>query len=425
MDDNQNEISQLSQQDADIIGEVSNISMGSAATALSNIMGKKVIITSPHVEVASVEAIDGIQRVPSIGVQISYTEGVVGSDILIIRQADATEIVKVMMGDEMAGEEFGEIQISAIAEVMNQMMGSSATALSNFLGKSVNISPPSAFLMTEENRREKLATLYSKANQVIMVRFLFKVEDIFESDLYIMMTKDFSTELVNAMMSNLDFIPDDSSEEAAPESAPQPETQEEEPAPSFVPPMPEPQYAPQPEPQYAPQPEPQYAPQPEPQPEPQYTPQPSYIPQPAPSPAPQYAPQQAAQYAPPYVPQGTPSYYSAVQSAATAMPQTRVRPVSLANFDSQPDLEPSQKSNFELIEEVPLELAVEVGKAKKMVKEVIDLTVGSIIELDKQAGDPVDIIVNGQLIAHGEVVVIDESFGVRITEIIDKKNQVK
>jgi flagellar motor switch protein FliN/FliY len=399
MDDSQNEKIQLSQQDADIIGEVSNISMGSAATALSNIMGKKVIITSPHVEVATVEAIDGIQRVPSLGVEISYTEGVVGKDILIIKQSDAVEIVKVMMGDDMAGEGFGEIQISAIAEVMNQMMGSSATALSNFLNKSVNISPPSAFIMTEENKEEKLGYLYQQAEQIILVRFLFKVEDVFESDLYIVMNKDFSKGLVDAMMENLNSVSDDT----PPEESKEPDFPSEEQMPQYEPETPA---VPPVSPQYS-------SPAPAPQPV-------NTVPSAAsPIPTPQSAPQYAPQYAP------APAYYTQPQAAAAAvpMPQTRVRPAKLDNFDFPPTLQPAEKSNFELIEEVPLELSVEVGKARKMVKEVIDLTVGSIIELDKQAGDPVDIIVNGQLIAHGEVVVIDESFGVRITEIVDKNNK--
>lgn len=411
MDDNQNEKLVISQQDADIIGEVSNISMGSAATALSNIMGKKVTITSPHVEVATAEAIDGIQRVPSLGVQISYTEGVVGDDILIIKKADATEIVKAMMGEDMVAGEFGEIQISAIAEVMNQMMGSSATALSNFLNKSVNISPPTAFVMTEENKNEKLGFLYDQINSIVLVRFLFTVEDVFESDLYIMMTKEFTTELVDAMMENLNGVTEQIEPIATEETSadnqqnvtqPQPE-QITESAPT-MPPIPpvSPVYE-----------EPQQAP----------IPQPQYVPQPTPIPNPNNNVQYAAA--------AQPQYYAQEQTAATmamptmAMPQTRVRPVRLTNFEVPSNLQPSQKSNFELIEQVPLELSVQVGTARKMVKEVIDLTVGSIIELDKQAGDPVDIIVNGQLIAHGEVVVIDESFGVRITEIIDKSSKLK
>lgn len=398
MDEKQNEgVFELSQQNTDIIGEVSNISMGSAATALSNIMGKKVIITSPEVEVGSEEAIDSIERVPSIGVIISYTEGVVGKDILIIRKSDAVEIVKALMGGEMPDEEFGEIQISAIAEVMNQMMGSAATAMSNFIGKAVNISPPAAFMMTEENRKEKLDFIYKQANNVVLVRFLFKVEDLIESDLYMIMPREFSEELVDAMMKNLGMTEEGVAPEPEAPAAPQPEAavQYESPASQYG--APAAQYAPP-----APQneaPAAQYAP-----------------------PAPQYeAP--AAQYAPP-----APQYYApAAQAAAAAAPvvQTQVRPVRLASFDSQPAMGPAQASNFELIEDVPLELSVEVGKARKLVKEVIDFTVGSIIELDKQAGDPVDIIVNGQLIAHGEVVVIDESFGVRITEIIDPKNNGK
>ncbi|HEX2937556.1 MAG TPA: flagellar motor switch protein FliN [Ruminiclostridium sp.] len=432
MDDNQNEtVKELSQQDKDIIGEVSNISMGSAATALSNIMGKKVVITSPTVEIGTTESISNIDRVPSLGVIISYTEGIVGKDILIIRKSDAIEIVKALMGADMVGEEFGEIEISAIAEVMNQMMGSSATALSNFLGRAVNISPPSAFMLTEENRMEKLNFIYEQANNVILVRFLFKVEDVLESDLYMIMTREFAAELVDAMLKNLGLSaePQDSGEAAVlPE---QPQAQQE------LPEQQSPQYAPQ-EPQYAPQ-EPQYAPQE--QPTPQYAPPEQQAPQYAPpvQPTPQYAPpvQPTPQYAPPVQPapqyspyqQTPPQYYNPAPAqtaaAAAVMPMSQVKPVQLASFDSQPPLGPAEKSNFDLIQDVPLELSVEVGKAHKLVKEVIDFTVGSIIELDKQAGDPVDVIVNGQLIAHGEVVVIDESFGVRITEIIDPKNNGK
>ena len=402
MDEKQNEILELSQQDIDIIGEVSNISMGSAATALSNIMGKKVVITSPNVEIGTEESINKIERVPSLGVIISYTEGVIGKDILIIRKADAIEIVKVLMGGELPEGEFGEIEISAIAEVMNQMMGSAATALSNFIAKPVNISPPSAFVMTEENRKEKHSFFYEQANRVVLVRFLFKVEDLIVSDLYMIMGAEFANELVEVMMKNLGMT--EQSPEPAPSSQEPVLSQREAEQSTYQPP--EPQYQP-PMPQYQ-QPAPQYQP-----PEPQYQPpEPQYQ-----APMPQYQ-------------QPAPQYYAApaAQTAAAAvapMPQTQVRPVQLASFDPPRSMGPSERQNFELIEDVPLELSVEVGKTHKMVKEIIDFSVGSIIELNKQAGDPVDIIVNGQLIAYGEVVVIDESFGVRITEIVDPKNNGK
>lgn len=401
MDDNQSENKfALTQEDIDIIGEVSNISMGSAATALSNIMGKKVTITSPEVEQGTEESVRNIQRVPSLGVIISYTEGVVGKDILIIKKGDAVQIVNAMMG-EMPEEEFGEIQISAIAEVMNQMMGSAATALSNFLGKAVNISPPNAFMLTEDNREEKLKFINDQASNVVLVRFLFKVEDVLESDLYMIMTREFTQELVEVMMRNLGL--GDSEEESQPQTEPQAPVQ----TPSAQPQPEQVQYYAPPTPQA-----PVQAPSAQPQPA-----QPQYYAPPAPAQQQYYAQPQSPQFYPP----------ASAQSAAAAVPlmQTQVQPVRFANFDSRPPLEPAEKSNFELIEDVPLELSVEVGKAHKLVKEIIDFSVGSIIELDKQAGDPVDVIVNGQLIAHGEVVVIDESFGVRITEILDPKNNGK
>ncbi|MFO7160005.1 MAG: flagellar motor switch protein FliN [[Clostridium] cellulosi] len=420
MDENQNEnLIELSQQDKDIIGEVSNISMGSAATALSNIMGKKVVITSPTVEIGTEESINKIERVPSLGVTISYTEGVVGKHLLIIKKSDALEIIKALMGEEMVSDEFGEIETSAIAEVMNQMMGSAATALSNFLGRTVNISPPTAFMLTEENRMEKLSFIYENANNVIMVRFLFKVEEILESDLYVLMTREFAEELVDAMIKNLGL-----NDAGAENNAPAQETSEPQQSAVDVKP-PVQQNAPQSQPaaaQYAPQVQPaaaQYAPQVQPA-------AAQYVPQGQPAAAPQYIPQSqpaASQYPPQYYnPASAQAAASAAMPMTAAAPMSQVKTVRFASFDSAPPAEPADKSNFELIQDVPLELSVEVGKAHKLVKDVIDLTVGSIIELDKQAGDPVDVIVNGQLIAHGEVVVIDESFGVRITEIIDPKN---
>jgi flagellar motor switch protein FliN/FliY len=363
----------LSKDQIDIIGEVSNISMGSAATALSNIIGKKVTITSPVVDVGSENTVEAIQRIPSIGVIISYTEGIVGKDILVIKKSDATEIVKVLMGGELPDEEeFGELHISAISEVMNQMMGAAATALAGFIGKAVNISPPDAFILTDENKDEKLSFILGNISEIVFVKFLFSVENMLESDIYMIMTHDFTDKLVNAMLEKMG-ISDISQLKS--ESSKQPEQQ----------------YA-QPQQQYA-QPQQQYA-----QPQQQYT-----------------QPMQNAGYG-----MGEKAQMQSAAMRAPVMP-TAIHRAVLPDFDTQDAIGPDGDSNFELIQEVPLDLAVEVGRARKLVKEVMDFSVGTIIELDKQAGDPVDIIVNGQLLAHGEVVVIDESFGVRVTEIINKK----
>ena len=354
----------LTKDQIDIIGEVSNISMGSAATALSNIIGKKVTITSPQVEMGTDETIEIIQRVPAIGVIISYTQGIVGKNILVIKKTDATEIVRILMGGDLPDDdEFGELHISAIGEVMNQMMGSAATALSGFIGKSVMISPPDAFILTDENKAEKLGFVFEKIEQIVFVKFLFSVEDMFESDIYMMMTHEFTNELVQTMLEKIGIT---QMEQTKVKNIEQPEQMQT------------------------------------------------------------LAPVQSQPLAPAeQVRRPAASEETQVQAAAMTAPimQTAIRRAVFQDFEPQDAQATDGLSNFELIQEVPLELSVEVGRAQKLIKEVMDFSVGTIIELDKQAGDPVDIIVNGQLIAYGEVVVIDESFGVRVTEIINKKTK--
>lgn len=371
---NEKPLRTLTEEQADIIGEVSNISMGSAATALSNILNKKVTITSPHVEMSRSEELESIQQIPSVDVIVSYTSGISGSNMFIIRQHDAAEIVKSMTGGMLDESEpdFGEMHLSAIGEVMNQMMGSAATALSGFIGRPVNISTPSAFILTEENRGQRLNFLHNE-NNLVFVRFLFRVEDTIESDLYMLMSPEFAGELVDIMLRKME--PAEEAEPAQTETAPG---------------NPQPQTA-----------------------------------------AASADDMRAAGVARQVAPQTTVSAQVAAAAStgaaayAPAAPQVRtaVRPVALPDFDAPAvPMTPDETANFDLIQDVPLDLSVEVGRAHKKVREVIDFSVGSIIELDKQAGDPVDIIVNGQLIAHGEVVVIDESFGVRVTEIVGKSN---
>jgi flagellar motor switch protein FliN/FliY len=348
----------LTKDEIDIIGEVCNISMGSAATALSNILGEKVVISTPEVEIVTRETIKSIINTPSIGAKISYTSGIIGSDLLVIRKHDVIKIVNRMMGEESGEEEFGEMQLSAIGEVMNQMMGSSATSLAKFLNKVIDISPPEVFELTEENKEVSLGFIDNQMENLIFVKFNFEVENIFSSALFTIMTQEFGNELVKVMMKNY-------GQEIEPEIVTAPVKAVEPPAPQYQ--------------------------------------------------------------APPVQPIQQPVYNEAAAAQAQVrvennVVRTQVYPVKPQSFDKQPELAQTEISNFGLIQDVPLEISIEVGRTKKVIKEIIDLSTGSIIELDKQAGDPVDVIVNGQLIAHGEVVVIDESFGVRITEIVSKKN---
>jgi flagellar motor switch protein FliN/FliY len=104
-----------------------------------------------------------------------------------------------------------------------------------------------------------------------------------------------------------------------------------------------------------------------------------------------------------------------------------IKPMQYENFDDydEEDLHQEQFQNLELIKSVPLEISVEIGKTKKPIKEILEFAQGTIVELDKQAGALVDIVINGQLIAKGEVVVVNDNFGVRVVEILKKDEIIK
>ncbi|MEJ5170052.1 MAG: flagellar motor switch protein FliN [Fimbriimonadales bacterium] len=91
---------------------------------------------------------------------------------------------------------------------------------------------------------------------------------------------------------------------------------------------------------------------------------------------------------------------------------------------AMPAAKTSDPGSLELLLDIPLEISVELGRVKMLVKEVVELGTGSIIEIDKAAGEPVDVLVNGRLVARGEVVVIEDNFGVRITEILTPQERL-
>ncbi len=120
----------------------------------------------------------------------------------------------------------------------------------------------------------------------------------------------------------------------------------------------------------------------------------------------------------------TPSETTA--SAPAKQKEVSVQPVQFSSFEagggaSAPTAMPA---NIELVLDVPLQVTVELGRAKKTVKEILELSTGSIVELDKMDGEPVDILANGKLFAKGEVVVIGETFGVRVVEIVSPQERL-
>lgn len=354
----------LTDTEKDALGEIGNISMGSAATTLSVLLGHKVNITTPSVAVATMSIIKEHYPLPYLIVEVGYTTGIDGNNVLAIQAHDAAIIADLMMGGDGTNPDtnIGEIAMSAVGEAMNQMMGTVATSLSTMFNKKIDISPPKVNLI-DLSTEEKVTEIVGQDEPVVRVSFRMEVDGLIDSEIMQILPVHVAKEMVESLMGGSTV-----EESAAPAAA-----------------------APQPTPAPAPA-----APTP--------TPAPVAPPTPSPAPQPTAAPQYAApaqSYAPPQMAQ-----------PAASVP---VQPVQFTPLASGPV--PVNDANIGLILDVPLQVTVELGRTSKSIKEILELTNGSIVELDRLAGEPVDIMVNGRYLAKGEVVVIDENFGVRITDI--------
>lgn len=343
----------------DAIGEIANISMGTSATTLYSLVNRKVNITTPTVSIANWKNFIDEQEKPCVFIQIKYTEGLDGANILIMRERDVKVITDLMMGGDGSNidGELGELHLSAISEAMNQMMGSSATSLSSMLGRMIDISPPEASLVNILENKNGADIAPFLAGDFVKIEFRMQIEDLVDSTIMQLYPIDFAKSLYKIFM---DQQMGTSAAPAQPDPAPQPQS---------VP---------------APQPQPDPAPQPQP-----------------------YVPPQAEM---PQMPQ--------MQQAMPQMQQANIQPAQFQAFNTQMPQQMASQENIGLIMDVPLEVTVELGRTKKSIAEILDFTPGTIIELDKIAGEPIDVLVNGKFVAKGEVVVIEESFGIRVTEII-------
>lgn len=386
----------LSSLEQDALGEIGNITFGSAATALSTLLGKKVDITTPKVSVILKADLQKEFPKPHVAVHVNYVEGFHGINLLVIKTRDAQVIADLMMGGsgEVQSEELNEIHISAVQEAMNQMMGSSATSMSTIFNRFVNISPPGIDILdlTEGKKDNTLPP----EDVFIKISFRLTIGDLIDSTIMQLLPVSFAKDMVNTLMGGGVAEPvqeTDMNFHSVPE-----------PAPSVQPHVAEPPKAP-----------PASAAQPAyPQPENQ---QPMY--------------QQPPYGMPPYQqpPMAPPPMYQQPPAAAAsygAMPNrnVNVQPVQFASF-SAPPLMQTDDTNLNLLLDIPLRVTVELGRTQKVIKEILELSQGSIIELDKLAGEPVDILVNNKLVAKGEVVVIDENFGVRVTDIINQWDRIQ
>lgn len=405
----------------DTIGEIMNISMGSAATAASTLLDKKVTITTPIVNIVDVDSFDISVLEPAIAVEIKYIEGISGSNILILRLEDAKTILSQMMQTELPDDYvFDEMGSSAICEMMNQMMGSSATVLSCFLGRSINISTPVTIPIDEWNSFK--AQHLPQNDHLVTIQFTLNIEGVMESEFISVMEVKLAKEIIAV---SLNFDTDPETPQPQQEAPPPPISQEDAfpaaavPQPTPIPqaPFPEPPAAPPqqdisaipPAPSYGapPQQPAGYGPYP-PQGYPQYSPHPGYQPMP---PAGYGYPQQAP------APAGSPPHYHHTQDPVL------VKDYDYNNFSNGKDIK-EVPHNLDLVMNVPVQVTVELGRTKRKIKEILEFGQGTIVELDKQAGSQVDVIVNGQLIAKGDVVVVDDNFSIRITEILKARDSL-
>lgn len=418
----------LSPMEIDAIGEVLNISMGSAATAVSTMLDKQTTITTPRVSVEPLGLVEYSALEPALSVKITYTEGLSGSNVLIFRQRDMQLILNQLMGiDEPPSDDFvlDELSMSAACEVMNQMMGASATALAEFLGKSINISTPEARIITPDYTFADAIGM-DVNQQIVSVHFNMDIQGVMTSEFVSALPCDLAKSMVGGFFS-------EATAEEAPAPAPAPTPVAPPPAPVAPPPQVAPSIAVPPpvapQPPAAPQPAPQMPAQAMPMPQqvppaaavpgypPYYPPYPPYPPAGAPGAYPGYPPPYYPPY-PPYAPQPEPP--APVHHAKSEpQPPVKVQNVQLPQFGkNSPSGEPVLGGNADLLMNVPLDVTIEIGQTRRKIKDIMAFAQGTVIELEKQAGAPVDIVVNGQLIAHGDVVVIDDNFGVRITEIL-------
>ena len=352
----------LTDSEKDAIGEVANISMGSSATTLYSLVNQKVNITTPQVELANWENVINNYERPCVFIQIKYTVGLDGTNILILKEHDVMVITDLMMGGDGTNTdgEIGELQLSAISEAMNQMMGAAATSLSTMINQKVDISPPQATVLDMINDDPSDIAEFLTGT-FVKISFKMQVGELVDSTLMQLYPIDFAKTLKDTVIAA-----DEGSQEAAPAAAPAPE------------------------------------------------------PAPAPAPQPQMAPQMD-----PSMMQGQPMPQMAMPQMQMAMPQMmapqmmnmNIQPAQFQNFSGGTTIMAGGE-NIGIIKDVPLEVTVELGRTAKPISDILDFAPGTIIELDKVAGEPVDVLVNGKFVAKGEVVVIEESFGVRVTEIV-------
>jgi len=344
MNNTQNEVFLPGEIDA--IGEIANISMGTAATALHTLINRKVTITIPEVSITTLRDVSKQYPIPFVAVEVGYTDGFKGTNLLIMTELDVKVITDLMMGGEgrNTDTELTDMHLSAISEAMNQMIGSSCTSMSSMFNKSINISPPTAFKINLVSEIKN--TKFLMDEEIVKIRFKMEVPALINSYIMQFIPIRFAKEMIEEMLGQQSPPEVFSKREGETAKADRDNLYDE-----------------------------------------------------------------------------VESRLQNVNPNSEIKKQINVNPVAFREFEDKTYLA-QNKENIDLILDVPLQISVELGKVRKLIRDILEFNLGSIIELDKMAGEPVDVLVNGKIIAKGEVVVIEDSFGVRITEILSPEKRV-
>ncbi len=338
----------LTPEEIDALGEIGNISMGTSATTLYTLLRNRVTITTPCVEIINAERIAEDYPIPFLAVNIRFTEGIKGTNLLLLKENDAKVIADLMMDGDGTNpaKEIGEMTISAVSEAMNQMIGSASTSLSTMLDKPIHISPPETTFVDLGQDYQGIE-FFSQNERFVKISFKMVVGDLIDSEIMQLLPIDFSKEMVASLIAK--------------------ETKQEE-----------------------------------------------------------YAVENEIQEIEQELlnlddREGVQA--SSQGSNTVAGQEVKVQPINLMEFEDAPAR--ANKEKIDLILDVPLDITVELGRTKKQIREILQFGIGTIVELDKLAGEPMELLVNGKFIAKGEVVVIDESFGVRITDIVNQSKRIE
>ncbi|MBE3593871.1 MAG: flagellar motor switch phosphatase FliY [Candidatus Carbobacillus altaicus] len=381
----------LSLLERDVLGEIGNISFGTASTTLSVILNQKVDITTPRVDIIEVEKFGELFTYPHVAVSVDYTDGLKGTNVYFLKIEDAGVIANLMMGGDgnYTGETLGELELSAVQEAMNQMMGSAATSMATLLHQPVNISPPKVNIldMPSGDRLDQFAM----EKEIVRVSFRLNIGSLVDSSIMQLTPIPFAKALVSKLMhGDVDKeeseVPVVHTVEAASSGKEDDRTvAKSEEALRDSPPEQQHQIAPEVQ-------------------------EGSRI-----SREPETLPER----------EGVRASNRHQEAMSDRQGGVQAAPVAFTDFADFTRTERKSPDNLDLLLDVPLQVTVELGRTKKTIKEILQFAPGSIIELDKLAGEPVDIFVNQKLIARGEVVVIDENFGVRLTHIVDQWERLK